>query len=149
MVRPPGSKGIAADTKPAQKGSGSDKDAETFETAAPPSEAPGSLTEGLALIADEQERALAVAKARVSANLLGRRGSRRVGRYELSDVPLGAGGMGVIYPATDPQLNRTVAVKLLHMPGRSAETALSEARALARLAHPNVVPIFDVGLDGE
>src|SRR5215831_2360611 len=149
MARPPGSNGKAADTMRAPAKSEAEKAPETFETELPPVAEPGTLTEGLAAAAEEQERALAVAKARVAAGLFGRREGRLVGRYELSDVPLGSGGMGVIYPATDPQLNRTVAVKLLHKPGREAEAALSEARALARLAHPNVVPIFDVGQDGE
>lgn len=69
----------------------------------------------------------------------------RIGRF----VPLrrlGAGGMGVVYVAYDEQLRREVAVKLLHSTqehGRSR--LLSEARALARIAHPNIVTIYEVG----
>jgi len=61
---------------------------------------------------------------------------------------LGAGGMGVVYAAYDPELDRKVALKLL-LPGSGGETRrlrlLREAQALARLSHPNVVGIHDVG----
>src|SRR5438874_8141107 len=75
-----------------------------------------------------------------------------VGRYVVLDS-LGAGGMGVVYAAYDPDLNRKVALKLLH-PGPGASTGartriLREAQALARLSHPNVVSVFDVGSVGE
>lgn len=76
-----------------------------------------------------------------------------VGRYVLGRR-LGAGGMGVVFEAHDPELHRRVAIKLLH-PGSAddAETTrtrlLREARAMARLAHPNVVAVHDVGRAGE
>lgn len=65
---------------------------------------------------------------------------------------LGRGGMGVVYSAYDPQLERKVAVKLLR-PGAFGKTRASEGRArllreaqaLARLSHPNVIAVFDVG----
>lgn len=69
----------------------------------------------------------------------------RIGRFEIRGV-LGAGGMGVVYTAYDPELARRVAVKVLRE--RQAERedrAWREARALARLAHPNVVAIHEVG----
>jgi serine/threonine protein kinase/tetratricopeptide (TPR) repeat protein len=63
---------------------------------------------------------------------------------------LGEGGMGVVYAAWDPKLERRVAVKRVH-PGHGRADAqdrlLREARAMARLSHPNVVPVFDVGVD--
>ena len=76
-------------------------------------------------------------------------GPRRIGRY----VPLrrlGAGGMGVVYLAYDPKLDRQVAVKLVRTRGRGfpvgARARLArEARALAKLSHPNVTHVFDVG----
>lgn len=73
-----------------------------------------------------------------------------VGRYELLTL-LGSGGMGSVYAAHDPELDRRVAVKVLRRDSRSAENArlIREARTLARLSHPNIVPVFDVGLDGE
>jgi tetratricopeptide (TPR) repeat protein/predicted Ser/Thr protein kinase len=67
---------------------------------------------------------------------------------------LGAGGMGVVYSAYDPELDRRVALKLLLSgSGDTTERAhirlQREAQALARLTHPNVVPVYDVGvLDG-
>ena len=66
-----------------------------------------------------------------------------VGRYMVLDV-LGKGGMGVVYTAYDPDLDRKVAIKLLQSRGDST-WLLREAQALARLAHPNVVAVFDVG----
>jgi Tol biopolymer transport system component len=75
----------------------------------------------------------------------------RVGRYELLEA-IGAGGMGVVYVARDPQLGRRVALKLLRpeaapgAPGDPRARMLREARAMARLAHPQVVAIHDVGM---
>lgn len=68
-----------------------------------------------------------------------------VGRYEVVRV-LGAGGMGVVYEAIDPLLQRRVALKLLkHRRHDDSERALGEARALAQITHPGVVTAFDVG----
>jgi serine/threonine protein kinase len=68
-------------------------------------------------------------------------------RYTLQNV-LGAGGMGVVYAAHDESLDRDVAVKVLHEEGDAAlaERLRHEARVLARLEHPGVVPVHDVGL---
>src|SRR4051812_8285324 len=74
-----------------------------------------------------------------------------IGRYVVLDE-LGAGGMGVVYKAYDPELERPIALKLLHEEGRSGafrERLLREAQALARLSHPHVVAIHDVGTFGE
>jgi eukaryotic-like serine/threonine-protein kinase len=69
-------------------------------------------------------------------------------RYRL-DRALGSGGMGEVFAATDLELHREVAVKRLADPFATDETArarfLREAWALARLNHPNVVAVFDVG----
>lgn len=67
-----------------------------------------------------------------------------VGRYRVGDE-LGAGGMGSVYRARDPKLDREVAVKLLHHQGTSSQRLLREARAVARIQHPNVVAVHDVG----
>src|SRR5262245_39383385 len=69
------------------------------------------------------------------------------GRYVVLDE-LGAGGMGVVYAAYDPDLNRRVALKVLRSVRRSSGgqgRMLREAQALARLSHPNVVAVYDVG----
>ncbi|MEZ4448195.1 MAG: serine/threonine-protein kinase [Nannocystaceae bacterium] len=70
-----------------------------------------------------------------------------IGRYRLL-TPLGAGGMGVVYRALDPELDRQVAIKILRQDRRAARDAARftrEAQAMAKVSHPNVVPIHDVG----
>jgi len=71
----------------------------------------------------------------------------QLGRFVL-EGRLGAGGMGVVYAAHDPELDRRVAIKLLETTGDAALLAARlrrEAQAMARLAHPNVVAVFEVG----
>jgi Tol biopolymer transport system component len=76
----------------------------------------------------------------------------RLGPYEIL-APLGAGGMGEVYRARDPKLNREVAVKVL--PADLADNPESlfrferEARAVAQLSHPNILSIYDFGRQGE
>ena len=71
-----------------------------------------------------------------------------VGRYTLVEL-LGRGGMGAVYAAHDPQLDRKVALKIVRSPRfaeqRVRERLTREARAMARIAHPNVVTVFDAG----
>jgi len=66
---------------------------------------------------------------------------------------LGSGAMGSVFEAHDPKLDRRVALKLLHADTdpehRDSKRLLREARALARISHPNVVEIYDVGTDGD
>jgi predicted Ser/Thr protein kinase/tetratricopeptide (TPR) repeat protein len=72
----------------------------------------------------------------------------RIGRYELGRV-LGRGATGVVYAARDPELDRPIAIKVLR-PQMPAERLRREARALAKLTHPNVVRVYDAGEhDGE
>ena len=74
-----------------------------------------------------------------------------VGRYVILNL-VGRGGMGEVYAAYDPQLDRKVALKLLHEnAAREAATRMArerllrEAKAIARLSHPNVVVVHDAG----
>ncbi len=66
---------------------------------------------------------------------------------------VGTGGMGVVYAAYDPQLDRRVAVKVLaaerSLDSQGRHRMLREAQAMARLTHPNVVTVHDVGLHDE
>jgi len=76
-----------------------------------------------------------------------------LGRY----VPLhriASGGMGVVYAAYDPELDRRVAIKLLHADEQehrdeARARLLRESQALARLSHPNVITVHDVGVLGD
>ena len=80
-------------------------------------------------------------------------GMPRIGRYDLLGL-LGAGAYGVVYRAFDPDLRRTVALKVLrpdehsHDSERRARMA-REAQAMAQLSHPNVVAVYDVGLHAD
>ena len=66
------------------------------------------------------------------------------GRFEVLER-LGTGAMGSVFRAYDARLERDVAIKLPHADPTSAEHLQSEARALARMDHDNVVRLFDVG----
>ncbi|MCH9685179.1 MAG: serine/threonine-protein kinase [Deltaproteobacteria bacterium] len=77
---------------------------------------------------------------------------RTIGRYIAVDV-LGAGGMGTVFAAHDPELDRKVALKLLHARDAAkghtmhARSRLQrEARAIAKVKHPNVIHVYDVGV---
>ena len=67
-----------------------------------------------------------------------------VGRYQVGPR-IGAGGMGVVHAAHDPVLRRTLALKLILREGADDERLLREARAMARVAHTNVVGVHDAG----
>jgi serine/threonine protein kinase/Tfp pilus assembly protein PilF len=74
----------------------------------------------------------------------------RIGRFMILET-LGAGGMGIVYAAYDPELDRKVALKLIR-PDRADDSArvrlIREAQAMARLTHPNVVAVYDTGIHG-
>jgi serine/threonine protein kinase len=73
---------------------------------------------------------------------------RIAGRYEIDELPLGRGGMGAVHSGHDTHLDRRVAVKFLHVPGGSDELRerfVREARILARLEHPGVPALYDLG----
>ncbi|MCB5167199.1 Stk1 family PASTA domain-containing Ser/Thr kinase [Streptomyces bambusae] len=73
------------------------------------------------------------------------------GRYRI-DARIAVGGMATVYRAVDTRLDRILALKVMH-PALAADTAfvdrfIREAKSVARLAHPNVVAVFDQGMDG-
>jgi len=76
----------------------------------------------------------------------------RLGRYEIRSL-IGAGGMGEVYLAHDPELHRPVALKVLAASVREDEDLRSrlehEARAASALNHPNILTVYDIGQVGE
>jgi serine/threonine protein kinase len=105
----------------------------------------GLLTPGNPETRSEAERPVAIPET-ASAPV-------RLGRYRVLR-PLGAGGMGAVYLAEDPELGRLVAVKVPRFLGppeaqaASRQRFLREARAAAAVRHPHVCPIYDVGEEG-
>src|ERR1700751_4562598 len=72
----------------------------------------------------------------------------QIGRFRIERL-LGKGGFGLVYLAHDDQLQRLVAIKVPHRKlvdrPEDAEAYLTEARTVANLDHPNIVPVHDVG----
>ena len=91
--------------------------------------------------------ALESARARTERALFGQAEPARIGRYELI-APIAGGGMGFVHAAYDAELDRRVALKVVHpehgKDDRARDRLIKEARALARLDHPNVVRVYDV-----
>ncbi|HEY5927692.1 MAG TPA: protein kinase [Kofleriaceae bacterium] len=76
---------------------------------------------------------------------------KRIARYRI-ESRLGEGGMGTVYVAYDPELDRRVALKLVHPELTqldAVERLLREGRTLARLTHPNIVTVYDAGTDDD
>src|SRR3954454_12828842 len=77
-------------------------------------------------------------------------GDRIADRYEL-EQQIGSGGMSTVFCAHDAQLDRRVAIKILHErfadDGEYVERFRREARSVAQLAHPNIVHVIDRGED--
>jgi len=76
---------------------------------------------------------------------------QRLGRYQIMEV-LGRGAMGVVYAAWDPELDRRVALKVVRVTRALGQTQaeleariVAEAQAMARLQHPHVVAVYDIG----
>ncbi|HEY4179271.1 MAG TPA: tetratricopeptide repeat protein [Kofleriaceae bacterium] len=68
----------------------------------------------------------------------------QIGRYVILER-VGVGAMGAVYAALDPDLDRKVALKLLHGTAERQDVLVREAQAMARLAHPNVISVYEVG----
>lgn len=74
------------------------------------------------------------------------RNPETVGRYQIVSL-IGHGGMGTVYRASDPHLDRIVAIKILRDGMRSElrQRFMREARSVGRLSHPNIVIVHDYG----
>lgn len=108
------------------------------------------------LMSQARPRVDALDRDRIAAEvyevLFGRRAPEvAIGRFVV-ESRLGSGGMGIVYRGYDPELDRRVAIKVLDLrrlgtrPASAHARLLREARALARLTHPNVVAVHDVGV---
>ncbi|WP_150430239.1 serine/threonine protein kinase [Dechloromonas sp. CZR5] len=76
--------------------------------------------------------------------------SRKIGRFEVKRE-LGRGAQSVVYLGFDPQLQREIAIKTLHFARPDPlhnQSLLAEARAVGRMRHPGIVPIFEAGEEG-
>ena len=95
----------------------------------------------------ERDLALRAQQAKVFGALFRKATLQRLGRYVVLDV-LGQGGMGVVIKGYDDELDRQVAIKVLHEGLDEQHTARlrREAQAMAKLSHPNVVQVYEVGV---
>ncbi|HVH97122.1 MAG TPA: serine/threonine-protein kinase [Enhygromyxa sp.] len=104
-----------------------------------------SIEPTVALLRDGFNHRLTVSEAR--RRLFGDGEVLKIGRYRI-EARIGAGGMGEVYLAVDEELDRKVAIKRV-LPGliseRQHERLRDEARALAKLSHPNVVQVYEIG----
>lgn len=110
----------------------------------------GRLADGAAAAVEAHIDACGTCRATLSSLAKGDAPARSFGRYKLETV-LGAGGMGIVYRAWDPQLARAVAIKVVRSAGDDAALRarlVREAQSLARLSHANVCHVYDVGTDG-
>lgn len=105
--------------------------------------------EQTAVVLDDEDVSSTTADHRPLDAIVGLGTGAPLGRYVLEER-LGAGGMGVVFAARDPELDRRVAIKVLHARARTKTTEgrarlVREAQAMAKLSHPGVVSVFDVG----
>ena len=109
--------------------------------------ASGALTEAEREHAVEHAANCAVCRAVVGHLALAPAAPARLGRYEIRG-PLGAGGMGVVLRGHDPALGRDVALKMIKstlLDRGHRERMLGEAQAMAKVRHPNVVTVHELG----
>ena len=110
------------------------------------------VTDTAGAVADEVPRSASATSSDSSTNLRGLTLPATIGDYELQEE-IGRGGMGVVFRARQISLGREVAVKMISR-GRLANEAdlqrfMAEASSTAKLEHPNIVPVYEVGdVDG-
>ena len=111
-----------------------------------------ALPAGVGEGADDRAPVIQWYAAAVSSGELQAGAPQRVGRYSLLRR-LGRGGMSSVFRAYDPELDRQVALKLVsHFdagPSAGPARLVREARAMARISHPNVAAVYDVGMVGD
>ena len=77
-------------------------------------------------------------------------GPKKIGKYDVLDV-IGRGGMGIVYKAVDPGIGRTVAIKMttgsLGEDPELLERFYREAQSVGKLQHPNIVTVYDLGVE--
>ena len=81
---------------------------------------------------------------------------KTIGKYRILET-LGKGGMGIVYKALDPDIDREVAIKTIHFDVVSEGTErddmmarfIREARAAGKMSHPNIITVYDVGREGD
>jgi tetratricopeptide (TPR) repeat protein/predicted Ser/Thr protein kinase len=108
---------------------------------------PAGLSTGLeALARGASDIEAKHARRSLQQQMFGEGGPVTIDRYTITRK-LGSGGMGIVYAAHDPELDREVAIKVLR--STDDRRLLREAEALAKLTHPNVVQVFAIGTDAE
>ena len=107
------------------------------------------VTETFVLRPEQAEQARAKSD-RVAESFEAAANEQRLGHYLLARK-LGQGGMGTVYEAFDEHLARRVAIKIMRSGGSAIEQRrlIREAQAMAKLSHPNVVRVFEIGVQGD
>jgi tRNA A-37 threonylcarbamoyl transferase component Bud32 len=142
-------RGAVADDAEGSGGDGGAEQASAIERA--PAEGSvgdaSSIAAGMAGMRPDAPTGAGAARASVFGKMFGDERAR-YGKFVVRGR-LGAGGMGVVYKARDSELGRDVALKVFKVRAANRAAALAEAQALARLSHPNVVPIHERGVAGD
>ena len=126
----------------------SEKNQDGFQIDAPTILGPGQLIPDLSLT--QVDPNVPPGNRNMTSGGDDRESSRTIGEFTVIRE-IGRGGMGVVYEATQASLNRRVALKTLpisdRMDQRQIQRFQNEARAAAQLQHPNIVPVFSIGMD--
>lgn len=112
--------------------------------------AAGTLAAPIAAAFERHVDTCPACRAALSSVARGQGATGRYGRYVVEGV-LGVGGMGLLYRARDPELDRAVAIKVVRDLADAEQRArlLREARSLAQVSHRNVCQVHDVGVEGD